>query len=213
MLKRKLNQWLAKTVFILTALFAMQNVMAADNPLSLTQTLSDKLFAHINQNEAKIKQNPNFLKTLVRQDLMPYVHVKYAGSLILGNENLKSSTKDQQNNFFAALDKYIEQVYAQSLTLYKGQELKIMQRKLEGTFADILVEIQPKGQESAVKLNFLWRQNSKTGQWQVYDMAAEGRSVVETKKQEWAPIIRQKGIDGLIADIQKAAAQPVTLGK
>ena len=91
MLKITLKTWFAKIVVISTALFAMQSVIANDNPYLLMQNASDKLFSDIKANQAKITQDPNYLKNIVRQDLMPYVHVNYAGSLVLG-QHFKTTT-------------------------------------------------------------------------------------------------------------------------
>ena len=44
-------------------------------------------------------------------------------------------------------------------------------------------------------------------------MAAEGVSMVDTKKQEWSSILRKDGIDALTEQVQKAANVPVTLNK
>ena len=100
MLKLNVKRWLAKTLVIFTALFAMQQVMAEDTPYDLTQKVSAKLFSDIKANQSKIKQDPNYLRTIVRQDLMPYVHVKYAGSKILG-QNYKTVTQEERDRYFA----------------------------------------------------------------------------------------------------------------
>ncbi|MGQ0285656.1 phospholipid-binding protein MlaC [Pasteurellaceae bacterium 22721_9_1] len=210
MMKIQFKNWLAKIVVISTALFAVQTVMASEGPYELMQKASDKLFADLKANEAKIKADPNTLKTLVRQDLMPYVHVNYAGSLVLG-QYFKSTTPEQRERFFAAFDKFIEQAYAQSLTLYTGQEIQIQPAQLNGdSQASVRVKLI---QAQPVNLTFLWRKNSKTGKWQVYDMTAEGSSMVDTKKQEWSPILRKDGIDALTNQVLKAAATPVTMKK
>ena len=104
MLKLNVKRWLAKTLVIFTALFAVQQVMAENTPYDLTKQVSDKLFSNIKASQSKIKQNPNYLKTIVRQDLMPYVHVKYAGSKILG-QNYKTVTQEERDRYFAVLDK------------------------------------------------------------------------------------------------------------
>lgn len=206
------KSWISKTFVFLSALFAVQVAMADTSAYQLTQQVSDKLFADIKSSQAKINQNPNHLRTIVRQDLMPYVHVNYAGSLILG-QYFKSTTTEQREQFFSALDKYIEQVYAQALTLYKGQELKIEEPKdATDSFTKVRVKVM-QGSASPINLDFSWRKNSKTGNWQVYDMAAEGQSVVESKKQEWAGILRKEGIDALTARLQKDANNAVTLSK
>ena len=213
MLKITLKTWFAKIVVISTALFAMQSVMANDNPYLLMQNASDKLFSDIKANQAKITQNPNYLKNIVRQDLMPYVHVNYAGSLVLG-QHFKTTTPEQRNKFFTAFDQFIVQAYAQALTMYKDQKVEIEQPKdVSDSKVSIRVKVIQSGNQAPINLNFYWRKNSKDGKWQVYDMAAEGVSMVDTKKQEWSSILRKDGIDALTEQVQKAANVPVTLNK
>lgn len=209
-MKLLFKMWLSKMIVLATALFAVQTVMAAEGPYELTQQAADKLFADLKSNNAAIKSNPNMLKKIVRNDLMPYVHVNYAGSLVLG-QYFRSTTPQQRETFFAAFDKFIEQAYAQALTMYNGQEVQVQKAQLNGdSQASVRVKLI---QSQPLNLTFQWRKNSKTGQWQVYDMAAEGVSMVETKKQEWSNILRKEGIDALTAQVQKAAAVPVTFSK
>lgn len=205
------KQVLAKSLAILTALFSVQ-AFAAGDPLSLTQSVSDKLFNDIKSSQAQIKQNPNYLRTIVRQDLMPYVHVKYAGSKILG-QNYQTATQEQRDRYFAVLDKYIEQVYAQVLTMYNNQNIQIGKMKEDSSnLATVNVKIQ-QGNQAPLNIDFYWYKNSKTGQWQVYDMTAGGASMVNTKQQEWGPIIRKNGLDALTDQLKKAADAPITLSK
>ena len=213
MLKLNVKRWLAKTLVIFTALFAVQQVMAENTPYDLTKQVSDKLFSNIKASQSKIKQNPNYLKTIVRQDLMPYVHVKYAGSKILG-QNYKTVTQEERDRYFAVLDKYIEQVYAQVLTMYSDQSIQIGKMKEESpTLAIVNVKVAQPNNQPPLNVDFYWYKNSKTGQWQVYDRTAGGASMVNTKQQEWSPIIRKQGLDALTAQLQKSADTPITLSK
>ncbi len=213
MLKLNVKRWLAKTLVIFTALFAVQQVMAEDTPYDLTQKVSAKLFSDIKANQSKIKQDPNYLRTIVRQDLMPYVHVKYAGSKILG-QNYKTATQEERDRYFAVLEKYIEQVYAQVLTMYSDQSIQIGKMKEESaSLATVNVKVAQPNNQPPLNVDFYWYKNSKTGQWQVYDMTAGGASMVNTKQQEWSPIIRKQGLDALTAQLQKSADTPITLSK
>ena len=213
MLKLNVKRWLAKTLVFFTALFAVQQVMAEDTPYDLTKQVSDKLFSDIKASQSKIKQDPNYLKTIVRQDLMPYVHVKYAGSKILG-QNYKTVTQEERDRYFAVLDKYIEQVYAQVLTMYSDQSIQIGKMKEESaSLAIVNVKVAQPNNQPPLNVDFYWYKNSKTGQWQVYDMTAGGASMVNTKQQEWSPIIRKQGLDALTAQLQKSADTPITLSK
>ena len=130
MFKTECKTLVSKNVSNFHRTFAVQQVMAEDTPYDLTKQVSDKLFSDIKASQSKIKQDPNYLKTIVRQDLMPYVHVKYAGSKILG-QNYKTVTQEERDRYFAVLDKYIEQVYAQVLTMYSDQSIQIGKMKEE----------------------------------------------------------------------------------
>ena len=200
--------------FAVTALFVTQTVRAETSPYVLMQQASDKLFADIKNNQVKIKKDPNYLRTIVRNDLLPYVQVNYAGSLVLGS-HFKSTTPEQREKFFKAFSDFIEQAYAQVLTAYTDQNIQIEPAKEVGdkNLVSIRVNIVQNGGQAPIKLDFKWRKNSKTGEWQAYDMVAEGVSMVVTKQQEWSGILRQQGIDALTAQVQKSAAQPVTFSK
>ena len=208
------KKWFNVMAFAVTALFVTQTVRAETSPYVLMQQASDKLFADIKNNQAKIKKDPNYLRTIVRNDLLPYVQVNYAGSLVLGS-HFKSTTPEQREKFFKAFSDFIEQAYAQVLTAYTDQNIQIEPAKEVGdkNLVSIRVNIMQNGGQAPIKLDFKWRKNSKTGEWQAYDMVAEGVSMVVTKQNEWSGILRQQGIEALTAQIQKSAAAPVTLSK
>lgn len=210
----QLKKWFSVMAFAVTALFVTQTVRAETSPYVLMQQASDKLFADIKNNQAKIKKDPNYLRTIVRNDLLPYVQVNYAGSLVLGS-HFKSTTPEQREKFFKAFSDFIEQAYAQVLTAYTDQNIQIEPAKEVGdkNLVSIRVNIVQNGGQAPIKLDFKWRKNSKTGEWQAYDMVAEGVSMVVTKQNEWSGILRQQGIEALTAQIQKSAAAPVTLSK
>ncbi|EXI62456.1 hypothetical protein A6B39_07650 [Mannheimia granulomatis] len=194
-----------------SALFST-TAFAETSPYVLMQQTADKLFGDIKASQSKIKANPEYLRTIVRNDLMPHVHVKYAGQLVLG-KNLASATDAQKEAFFTAFGQFVEQSYAQVLTQYQDQNVQIESPKsVDGkSIVSIRVNVLANGAAQPIKLDFKWRKNSKTGEWQAYDMAAEGVSMVATKQNEWAGVIRQKGIDALTAQVAQSAKQPITL--
>lgn len=207
---KNLKKFLLATVIAFSAMFS-QTVLANTNPYVTMQKTADKLFGNIKTNQAKIKQDPNYLRTLVRNDLMPYVHVKYAGQLVLG-KNLAEATEAQREAFFNAFEQFIEQSYAHVLTQYRDQQIQIESEKPLGdkTIVSIRVNVLQSDNAQPIKLDFKWRKNSKTGEWQAYDMAAEGVSMVATKQNEWSGILRQQGIEALTKQVAQSAKQPIT---
>ena len=200
--------------FLSVATLFSNQAFAETSPYVLMQQTADKLFSDIKANQGKIKSNPEYLRTIVRNDLMPHVHVKYAGQLVLG-KSLSSANEAQREKFFDAFGQFIEQSYAQVLTQYSDQKVEIESEKpTDGkSIVTIRVNVISANNTPPIKLDFKWRKNSRTGEWQAYDMAAENVSMVATKQNEWSSILRQQGIDTLTAQVAQSAKQPITLSK
>lgn len=189
---------------------------AADqsNPYQQMNEAAAKTFTRLKNEQPKIKQDPNYLREIVRQELMPYVQVKYAGALVLGRY-YRDATPAQREAYFAAFGDYLAQAYGQALALYNGQTYQIQPEQPLGDANIVAIRVtivDPNGRPP-VRLDFQWRKNSQTGNWQAYDMVAEGISMITTKQNEWGDLLRTKGIDGLTAQLKTYAAQPITLDK
>lgn len=189
---------------------------AADktNPYSMMDEAAAKTFNRLKSEQAKIKQDPNYLRQVVREELLPYVQIKYAGALVLGRY-YKEATPAQREAYFSAFGDYLAQAYGQALALYNGQTYQIAPEQPLGDASIIAIRvtiIDPNGRPP-VRLDFQWRKNTRTGDWQAYDMIAEGVSMITTKQNEWSDTLRQKGIDGLTELLKSYAKQPITLDK
>lgn len=190
----------------------LANAADQTNPYRLMNEAAEKTFDRLKNEQPKIKQSPDYLRTVVREELLPYVQVRYAGALVLGRY-YKDATPAQRDAYFKAFEAYLEQAYGQALAMYNGQTYEIAPEKPLGD-ADIVsirVTIIDNGGRPPVRLDFQWRKNSKTGNWQAYDMIAEGVSMITTKQNEWAAILRQNGVDGLTKQLESSAKQTITL--
>lgn len=187
---------------------------AADqsNPYKLMDEAAKKTFDRLKNEQPQIRQNPNYLRDIVDQELLPYVQVKYAGALVLGRY-YKEATPAQREAYFAAFREYLKQAYGQALAMYHGQTYQIAPEQPLGdaNIVPIRVPIVDPNGRPPVRLDFQWRKNSQTGHWQAYDMIAEGVSMITTKQNEWSDLLRQKGIDGLTEQLKSISRQPITL--
>lgn len=188
--------------------------MAVDqtNPYKLMDEAAAKTFNRLKSEQPKIKQDPEYLRTIVREELLPYVQVKYAGALVLGTY-YKGATPAQREAYFNAFEDYLEQVYGQALAMYHGQTYQIAPEQPLGdkNIVAIRVTIVDTNGRPPVRLDFQWRKNSKAGYWQAYDMIAEGVSMITTKQNEWGDILRKQGVDGLTKQLEISAKAPITL--
>ncbi|QPR29177.1 phospholipid-binding protein MlaC [Edwardsiella hoshinae] len=182
------------------------------NPYTLMNQAAARTFNRLKNEQPRIQQDPNYLRTIVREELMPYVQVKYAGALVLG-PYYRSATPAQRDAYFKAFQSYLEQVYGQALALYHGQHYEVAAERPLGdaTIVTIRVTILDNQGRPPVRLDFQWRKNSQTGHWQAFDMIAEGVSMITTKQNEWAALLREKGVEGLTQQLIVSAKQPITL--
>ncbi|WP_233956723.1 phospholipid-binding protein MlaC [Pectobacterium versatile] len=203
-----------KRLLMVALLVVAPLAYAADqtNPYSLMNEAAEKTFSRLKNEQPKIKQNPDYLRTVVREELLPYVQVRYAGALVLGRY-YKDATPAQRDAYFKAFEAYLEQAYGQALAMYNGQTYQIVSGQPLGNtdIVSIRVNIVDNGGRPPVRLDFQWRKNSKTGNWQAFDMIAEGVSMITTKQNEWAAVLRQNGVDGLTKQLESSAKQTITL--
>lgn len=177
-----------------------------EDPNDFTKVVGDKLFKSLKDRQSEIKSNPNVLKEkeIVKKDVLSHSNVKYTGSQILSNYYNKFSS-EQREKFFTVLEKYLATNYGQVFTLYKNQTIKYVptpynNEKVVKTRVDVITNAA-----SPVKIYFSLRQNSKTNEWQIYDIVAEGISFIQSKKTEWSSYFNKGDIEGLIQDLEKAS--------
>ncbi|AFH94654.1 TPA: phospholipid-binding protein MlaC [Providencia stuartii] len=203
-----------KRLMMIAMLAIAPFAMAIDqtNPYKLMDEAAEKTFTRLKNEQPQIRKDPNYLRTIVREELLPYVQIKYAGALVLGTY-YKNATPAQRDAYFTAFEAYLEQVYGQALAMYHGQTYQIAPEQPIGNKNIVAIRvtiIDPNGRPP-VRLDFQWRKNSKTGNWQAYDMIAEGVSMITTKQNEWGDILRKQGIDGLTKQLEISAKAPITL--
>lgn len=203
-----------KRFLMVAMLIVAPLAMAADqtNPYKMMDEAAQKTFNRLKNEQPKIRQNPNYLRDIVDQELLPYVQIKYAGALVLGRY-YKDATPAQRDAYFAAFREYLKQAYGQALAMYHGQSYQIAPEQPLGSNNIVAIRVtivDPNGRPP-VRLDFQWRKNSQTGGWQAYDMIAEGVSMITTKQNEWSDLLRQKGIDGLTQQLKSISRQPITL--
>lgn len=191
-------------------LFAQAAIVDKTDPYLMMETVSRVTFDRLKAEQAQIQRNPELLRTVVRQELLPYINTRYAAYKVLGPQ-LKKTTKVQRNNFVSAFTEYLVASYAQVLTQYTDQDIKIEPPKsvpAGRTIVSVRVDIVDT-KRPPIRLDFKLRKNKKTNEWQGYDMVAEGVSMISTKQSEWSGQLRTEGVDVVTANLKELAAKPI----
>lgn len=206
MLKRFFKATLA-VIFVCFSLnsFASEPVDSSD-PYKLIKALADNTFASIKANKDKLNDS-NVSRGIIRTELLPYIDNKYA-SLKVINQNLKQTNEEQRARFVEAFTDYIIATYADALKKYTTQTVEVQKpNKIDDNDGFISVKVFVK-EEGAPDLEVIFklRKNKKTGQWKIYDMVAEGISLLSAKQSELSGLIRDKGIDAVSKQLNEHVA-------
>lgn len=204
------SRLLLSFVAAFTAFGAVAAEVDKTQPYSMMKQVAEVTFERLKNEQPQIKQDPNLLKTIVEEELMPYVNDRYAALKLLG-PNLKGAKREDVGEFITAFRAYLVTSYAQVLTQYTDQQIEFgpepkldPSKRITSIKVDIIDAPRPN-----IKLEFKLRKDKKTGDWLAFDMVAEGISLLSSKQSEWNTQIRQDGILAVAKDLEKLAAQPI----
>lgn len=175
------------------AFYATSNV-DKKNPYIMIKKVAKITFERFSTERVAIKAQPNLIKDIVREELMPYINYKYSAYKVIGT-HLKNTTDAERKAFVPVFRDYLITSYAQVFTLYDSQPVKFFPEK---KFADKNIVAVPTrvmmSDRPPINISFKVRRNRKTNDWKAFDMVAEGVSLLDSKQKELSSVIRQKGL-------------------
>ena len=186
-----------KLVMVILTISFNASGMQSDDPYVFVKQVASATFAQMKQDQSLIKNNPEALRNIVEQQLMPHVDHVYAALSVLGTP-AKDIPREKLDLFFEQFRLYLLTTYTLSLSSYTNQIVEFEPSKpIEGKkIVTVKAQIKEAGKPE-ISISFQVRRN-KENQWKAFDLVAEGISMVQSKRAEFAPMIRQKGIDSVI---------------
>ena len=183
------------------------------NPYQLVKGVATKTFDRIKANQEQIKQDPEMLRTIMEEELVPHIDYKFSAFMVLG-KHFKSVPKEKMGEYISVFRQYLITTYAVAMGYYDNQEVIF---EPESNFEDqksvTVRAVVQDPERPEIKIAFKVRKDSKTNEWKAYDMVAEGISMLNSKRSEFESILRQEGIDSVIALMRDKIGKPVELNQ
>ena len=182
-----------------------------DDPYVMVEIVASKTFARMKEQQKEIAANPEILRDIMEQELMPYINYQFSAFKVLGKYT-RTLERKEILEFVSVFRQYLITSYAIALGYYDDQIVEFEPARPFGDRSDVTVraviidDLRPD-----IKLAFKVRKDKKTNQWEAYDMIAEGISLISSKQSEFEAIIRKDGIQGAIAEMRKSIEQPIEL--
>jgi len=193
--------------FVLGSLLAMlvsspvlANVTDERDPLTIINQTTELILEQLNARRDEFRANPDLLRAVVKQDLLPLLDLEYSARLILGKSG-RGISPEQLNAFSDAMSNVLVNRYADGLLEFKSDE-QVEVLPMKGNNSDKLTRVRtriklPNGGYAPVDYAF----RKTDGGWKAFDVTVEGISYVLTFRNQISPRVEADGIDKVTADI------------
>ncbi len=168
-------------------------------PQQVVQRVSDGVRDVLRKDRRLLETDPAFVHRLVDELLLPNVDFQRVCSVVLGPV-WKEASQAQRDAFGAEFKSLLINTYAMAVNELSEWEIRYLPLRLQPGETETVVRtrvLYPGGDPIDVD----YRMYKKGDRWLAYDVAVAGVSLLANYRSTFVRMARQKGIDGLIADL------------
>jgi phospholipid transport system substrate-binding protein len=170
-------------------------------PQALVEDSAKRMLAELDANRPMYAKDPAKLDSLVANVLLPHFDSDYAARLVLG-QTWRTATAEQRKRFVDAFYHSLLRNYGNALLNFTADRFVILPYRGDPgeTTATVRTEVK-KSSGERVPVNFSLRKTNEG--WKAWDVVIEGISYVKSFRTDFAAEIQQKGLDEVIARLEK----------
>jgi phospholipid transport system substrate-binding protein len=118
--------------------------------------------------------------------------------IALGKETWNSLSDEKQKEFTKIFENKLKKSYIEKLELYNDQKIKIISLKPYNN-TRLQLETELLGKDKNYKINYNFYNKSKNSdQWLIYDVELIGVSIIQTYRQQFAGLLKEKTFDEML---------------
>jgi phospholipid transport system substrate-binding protein len=187
---------------ILVFLFFMGQSLAneAKEVESFVNDLGNKIIAVASDNKLKVQQRRDRLTEVIDG----VVDTNWIAKFVLG-KHYRVATDAQKEQFKKLYHEFMVNTYGPKFNGYNGEKFSITNVSNDNNYYTAKCIFYPKNNEPNINLDFRVRKNSSGTQpkFLIFDVVAEGVSLIETQRSEFGTVIAKDGLDKFMVDLQE----------
>ena len=206
--KNRFFRHLLVGIFILVSVNAQaENV----NPYAMLQEVATDTFARIKKEHKQIEANPELLRKVMEEELLPHVDYQFSALKVLG-KYYKNVPREDIPEYINVFRSYLITTYALAMAYYNGQEVEFqpVRKVTNETTVTVRAVVKEPGRPD-INLAFKLRKSKKTNEWKAYDMVAEGISLLSSKQSEFESMLRKGGLQPVMNMMKQTINKPINL--
>jgi phospholipid transport system substrate-binding protein len=181
---------------------------AEPGPEALVRQITDEVMNAIHQDKALQEGDKQKALALAEQKILPHVDFRYMTQLALGR-NWRDATPAQRDKVVEGFRGMLIRTYSNQIGSYRGQKMVVKPTHLAPGDTDATVRnsfVSPG--RPPVEVDYSMEKTADG--WKIYDIVIDGVSLVATYRSQFAQVVRNGGIDGLIAKLEQMNAAAAT---
>lgn len=186
-------------------LFAVQMAQANTSidqrdPLTIIEETSTNMLQTLDQRREEFEADPDKLRTIVREDLLSLLDIKYSARLILGRAG-RGISAQQLDAFAEAMSNVLVNRYSDGLLEFRSdKQIEVMPMKGNNTEKLTRVRTRIKLENGGfAPVDYAFRKTDLG--WKAFDVTVEGISYIITFRNQISPRVAADGIDKVTEEI------------
>lgn len=198
------------TFISVTALVISAGWVTADSltPEQIIDQTSTEVLKIINENNDKVRNDPEYVNKIIDEKILPYVDVKAMGKLILG-KYWKTATDTQRADFVREFQDMLIRTYSKSIADYGNAKVEVL--PVQGEQSNKLHRVKTEldlGSGEPLQVDWMFRKVD--GNWKAFDLIVGGLSMVKNFRTSFSQEISETSLDALISRLASTNAEPDT---
>lgn len=200
----KLFQWIGAAALGMGVL--VQPVLAQDVPANeFVEKFSNEVLAEIKARKQELVSDPRKLDALIDEKVMPNVNFRKMTQLVVGRP-WREATPEQREEITKEFRTLLVKTYSGALSQVGDQTLQVDRLRARPEDKDVVVNSRVL-QKGAPPVDLAYRVEKKDGKWQIYDLSVLGLWLVDSYKAQFAPVLANSGVPGLIQTLKSLNAK------
>ncbi|MCT7603340.1 ABC transporter substrate-binding protein [Aliarcobacter butzleri] len=181
----------SKILLLITLILSNAFALKEDEIQSEMTKKIDNVLEILQQKDKSNRQKGDDIIKIV-DDVFDY---ELMAKIALGKEAWASITPEKQKEFSKVFEDKLKKSYIEKLELYNDQKVKIIGLKPYNN-TRLQLETELLGKDGTYQINYNFYNKSKdSNEWLIYDVDLVGVSIIQTYRQQFAGILKEKTFD------------------
>ena len=172
-------------------------------PQELMSDVARRMFDALDANRAATRKDAEKVYPIVEQILLPHFDTDYAAQLVLA-QHWRTAPAEQRTRFVGALYGALLLTYGAAISDFTADRLRLLPYRGDPPAAAAQATVRTLVRRSSgVQVPVDYRMRRTPAGWKAFDVVIEGISYVRNYRNDLGEEITQKGLDEVIARLEK----------